>query len=316
MFNLRNRAAAVLMVLVAVFAFAPSIMAQDDMPTSPTFGLGEEEFASFATANANSFEAGEYGYSFSTALTIDADGEPLSAELNGSGVIGMEGFSLAVVGDLAGMPVDVEARIVGESLYVTGIDGTETWYQVSEGDLEELQGAIEDQIPFDAEALASGDAEALGLSEEAQMEAFGAVFSLLEEVPALISIESGEANGLTSYQINLPLAEIAELESVQTVVAVGLTSNDPEMEFEQAQMEAAGAVGMASQVLSGSELTYTQLVDEATSLVQQGILNFSLGDSAPIVLDLTLDVMLDYDADVALAAPADVVPASELLGGM
>lgn len=317
MFKMRNRIAVLLVVLVAIFALVPGTLAQET--ADPTFGLSEDDFALFSLANGNSFNATSYGYAFDSTINVDLGDGPLAASLAGAGVISPGSISLAVTGDLGGMPVDVELRLIEDSAYITGIDSSGTWYELGQAEAAELQGLLEDELPFDPNALASGDPSELGLSEEAQMEVFSSVFGLLEEIPSLITITSGEAEGLTTFEINVPLGEIVALGNTETVVAAGILSNNSELEFTDAQTQAADVTTTAEQFLSGSTFTYTQFVDTATERVQEGLLNFSLGDSAPVTADITFDVTLDYDADTTVEAPADAVPASELLdalGGM
>jgi len=302
------------MALVAVFALVPGVMAQDT-PTSPTFGLTEDEFTAFSMANGNSMSAGVYGYAFDTTLDVDLGDGPLAASVSGEGVIGSDVVSLSVTGDLGGMPFVAELRVV-EGLAYISLDGGQTWYELGDEEMTQIEGILEDELPFDVDALASGDASALGLSEEAQMEAFTALFTLAEELPALITIASGAEDGLTTFEVNIPLNEIAGLSGVQTLIAAGIASDDASVDFAQAQTEAAGVAAMAQQFLSSSNFTYTQFVDESTMLVQEGVLDFSLGDSAPVVFDLFFDVTLDYNADTTVEIPANALPASELLGAL
>ncbi|MEO1444405.1 MAG: hypothetical protein AAFV33_28680, partial [Chloroflexota bacterium] len=66
---------------------------------------------------------------------------------------------------------------------------------------------------------------------------------------------------------------------------------------------------------SGSELSFTQVIDPATNLVQQGIFVLGLGGpSLPFEVGLDLDVTIDgYETSQTVEAPAESLPFSQLM---
>lgn len=317
MFNLRSRVLLVAAALIAVLAFVPGVFAQEG--EVETFGLSEEDFAFWGAANGASTSFSTLDYSFSTIITVDmGEGAPLAAELSGAGVIGENALSLSVTGTIEGLgPVDLELRVVDNAGFIRGIDGTDTWYEISETDLNELQTQFGDALPVDPEALASGDPAALGLSEEAQMEVQMALFGLLGSFPDYIQVtRDADAEGDAVFVAEFLASEFVADPSFETLVAVGIASNDPEVTFEDAQAQAGEVLTVANTLLQDSLLAFTQFIDIESNLVNRGLLEISVGGAEQAgAVDMTLDVTInEYGPDVTVEAPAESTPLSEMMG--
>lgn len=317
MLTLRSRLLLVATALVMVFALAPGAFAQE----SETFGLSEEDFAFWGAANSESTAFATLDFSYNTTLTIDVgDGAPLAAELSGEGLIGDNGLSLTMTGTVEGVgPIDLELRVLDNAGYIRGIDGTDTWYEISEADLNSLQEQFGDALPVDPGALASGDPEALGLDEDAQMEANMAVFGLLGSFPDYIEVtRAADEDGEAVFVMEFLLDEFVADPNLETIVAVGIASNDEAVSFEDAQAQAGEGIDLAQMFLSDSLLTFTQYIDLEDNLVSEGYLELSVGSvEAGGAFDLTVDVFInEYGPDVTIEAPAESTPLSEMMGGM
>lgn len=316
MLNIRNRALMLAVALVSVFAFATSAYAQEG-----TFGLSEEDFALWTSANGASTAFSALDYSFVADATVTSEGESFAVTLNGNGVIDAAtgALTLDIDGSIDGLgAVDVSLRLVGDTLFISGIDGTDTWYSVSDAELQDFQDQAGDLLPFDPDALASGDPSALGLDEDAQMEVFNAAFGLIESLPNYVTVtREADAAGEAVFVTEFMLADFVSDPNLETLVATGIASEGT-VSFEDAQAQAAEAMGAAAMVMAGSELSYTQNIDTATNMVNQGILALLIdSEMLGLVVDVNFDVTInEYDPAVSVEAPAESTPISELTGAL
>lgn len=311
MLTIRNRILAVAVMLVAAFVLVAGAAAQE----GETFGLSDDDFALWTSANDASTQFDSLSFSFSSTLDVDVEGTAVSADLLGSGVITADAFQMSVAGNIEGLgPVDIELRAVGTSVFINGIDGTDTWYEISEADLTGFQNLAGDQLPVDPGALAQGDLSGTGLSDEQQMTLFGDVFALIEALPSYIAItRDPDEEGEAVFFIEFLLSEFVQDPALESIVAAGIAS-DGMTSMEDAQAQAAEGMGMATMITAGSEISFTQYIDPATNLVQEGDLLIGLGgEGMPFLAEVTLDVTLEeYDPAVTVEAPAESTPIGEL----
>lgn len=118
----------VLFLLLALIVIALPVAAQDQ-----TLGLGEDDFAFWTNAIAESaaFDTLTYNYSLSIVVA-GIDTSDIDVSVSGGGVIGTQGetplFSNTAVGTISAggdtLPVDFEVRFIGDMVFVN-LDGTQ-----------------------------------------------------------------------------------------------------------------------------------------------------------------------------------------------
>jgi hypothetical protein len=308
MFKFRNRVLALIMVLALVLGVVANVAAQED-----TFGLTAEELAAWGEANAASTAGDNLEFTYFFDVSITAEGDSFAGSISGEGAFSGESFSMTVVGDIDEVgAVDLELRFVDERLYVTGFDESGAWLSVSESDFEGLTEMAGDQIPFDIDALASGDTSELGLDEAQQQEALFAIISLSETIADYVAVETFEEEGSDGYFAEFFLDDFVQDPAVQTLIGIGVSSQNPEATDTELQEANAAAVLIAA----GSELSFTQYIDPETSLVEEGIFVLALGgESMPFEVYLELDAIIDsYESSAEIVAPEEALPLGMLLG--
>ncbi len=311
MLTIYNRVLAAAVMLVAAFVMAAGAAAQE----GETFGLSEDDFLLWTSANETSTLFDSLAFSYVSTLDFELEGTVIAANIAGEGVITADAFQMTAAGNIDGLgPVAIELRVVGESVFVNGIDGTDAWYEIDQANLTDIQDIAGDQLPIDPGALAQGDLSGTGLSDEQQMAVFGDVFALIEALPGYIEItrdadEAGEA----VFFIEFLLSEFVQDPALESIVAAGIAS-DGATSMEDAQAQASEGLGAATMVTAGSEISFTQSIDLATSLVQAGDLVISLGgEGMPFLAGVTLDVSLEeYNPATTVEAPAESTPIDEL----
>lgn len=309
---LTNRTfATALLTLLAVFAVAGGVFAQDDMG-----GLSDEDMALWASANATSTAFTSLAYTFTLDMNLDAgDGAPIAANLTGTGVIGDQGgvpvFTMDITGNIQDLgDVALNVIFVNDTAYVQGIDPSGGWLSISEADLD-TAGAM---LPIDPNALAQGDTSSLGLDETAQAEVFGDLASF-DPTQYIMLSRGDDVDGAAAFIVEVLLEELAASELVTSAVAAGITTDNPELSFAEAEEQAAGTLAMAGMFLAGSEVSFTQFVDLETNTVEEAALVILTGEAAPLLVDFAFNVMIDeYNPAVSLEAPAESTPLSEMLG--
>lgn len=150
----------VLFLLLALIVIALPVAAQDQ-----TLGLGEDDFAFWTNAIAESaaFDTLTYNYSLSIVVA-GIDTSDIDVSVSGGGVIGTQGetplFSNTAVGTISAggdtLPVDFEVRFIGDMVFVN-LDGTQ-WMGGRAEDV--LGGALEafgDGAGLPVDDLLSGD---------------------------------------------------------------------------------------------------------------------------------------------------------------
>ncbi len=311
MLTIRNRVLAVAVMLVLAFVMVAGAAAQE----GETFGLSDEDFLLWTSANEASTQFDSLSFTFEATMDVDVEGTAVGATLVGSGAITADAFQMSVAGNIDGVgAVDIELRAVGNSAYINGIDGTDAWYEIDEATFAEIQDAAGSQLPIDPGALAEGDLSSTGLSDEQQMEVFGDVFALIGALPSYIEItRDADEEGEAVFFIEFLLSEFVQDDALESIVAVGIAS-DGATSMEDAQAQASEGLGMATMVTAGSEISFTQFVDPASNLVQAGFLVLSLGgEGMPFLADVTLDVVLEeYDPVITIEAPAESTPIDQL----
>ncbi|MCS7071873.1 MAG: hypothetical protein NZM00_10240, partial [Anaerolinea sp.] len=152
------RLVSLLLVLAVVFTVIPAALAQE------TLGLSNSDFALWSGANATSSAQSSFNYAFN--LTVNATGIPdaddLNLNINGSGGITAESFSMLIDGMImaggSNLPAALEVRTLGDNLYIN-LGGT--WYGGSANDLTNMAGDMSGMFPVNPADLASGDLSGL-----------------------------------------------------------------------------------------------------------------------------------------------------------
>ncbi|MEM6280735.1 MAG: hypothetical protein AAF787_00965 [Chloroflexota bacterium] len=310
MFKFNNRVLTLIVALAVMLGAVAGVAAQED-----TFGLSPEDFAFWGEANAAStdFTALEFTYLFDTIIT--AEGDSFAGNIGGTGVITEDAASFTIIGNLDEVgPVDAELRFVDNQLFVGGIMGPDVWVSFTEEDLNTITELGNEQLPFDTEALAQGDVSELGLDEAQQQEALFAVLTLFESI-ADYAVVTRDGD---TFVAEFLLDEFVQDPSVQTLIELGVESQAAEGEDVTAQVQEINAGAVLA--TAGSELSYTQVIDPSTGLVQQGTFILGLGGAnLPFELGIELDVTLDaYETSQTVEAPAEALPFGQLMqmGGM
>jgi hypothetical protein len=163
MLNLRNRFVLVAVAVVSMVALVIGVGAQD-----MTFGLGQEDFDAWSNANLMSaMSATQLGYDFTTDATILVEGDEVDIILDGSGFIGMDGFTMSVTGSLSDgveeIPAQLDVIVAGDALY---FDVGMGWVEATLEDVEETSAmaGVDPGLFADPEAAISEvvDPAALG----------------------------------------------------------------------------------------------------------------------------------------------------------
>lgn len=312
-----SRIAALLLVLLVGIAIVPAALAQD------TLGLSDADFAYWteSIAQSASFETISYDYNFRLDVAgVDPSGN-ITIWVAGGGQIGeMDGvpmFSMTAVGELIGggetLPVDMEVRFVGDSIYLNLGDGS-GWIG---GPAEELLSGFGDMLggalPFDPEALAEGDMSGMEdmMAMPGMMDAMMALSSLQASDFVAVSREM-DMGGQAHFVINFLIADLLTSDAFAPLLAMGMgqamgaeTSGMTQQEMQQMSM-------MVGMLFSDLTLTYEQFISTSTNLVERGVLslNFPLpamltgSADASIVLEMSVDLS-GYNAPISVEAPAD-----------
>ncbi len=292
-------AAAALLVLMV-----PGALAQD------TFGLNADDYALFEAANANSAEFNSLGYSFVLAAAVSGvDGGPLTANLNGSGVIGVGAdpvFSMLVDGQISEAlgPIDaaLELRLLGETVYVRL---GEEW----------MGSTIDGLLGSFGAGMGMGGDDMGGMMDDPMSalppEAMGALMGLsMLDTSEYVSISRADSDGVAVFTTSLDVLGLLSAPELAPVLgmamAQGMGMGDAAMspeELEQMSM-------MIGMLFSVANIELAQSINPNTQLIERTVLTLNLAIEGmtpePITIDVTFDVALDYNAAVDVVAPEGV----------
>lgn len=291
-----------LCTLVALFLLVvPTIFAQE------TFGLSDEDFTLFTTANATSAAAESLAYDFTASFALAGVGEDVSVDLSGSGVIGGTSdsplFDLVVTGEIVAdgetIPADLQVRLVGDTIYYNA--GSTGWQGGLVEDMLAQFGSMASMmggLPVDPTSLGSGD-----LSEIAGMEGIGEMMAGFDDFDpsAYIGISNlGDEGGLTHFQADFDVAGFLGSDAMSSIMAMGMMGSMPEgVEMPAEQMAQMGQ--MMAMMFSGATLTFDQWIDSATSLVNRAVLdiNFPIPDMSGAGTGAGGSILLNFDISLS-----------------
>lgn len=299
-----------LAVLLVVLVAAVPALAQD------TFGLGEEDFALWTAANANSaMMTDALGYDFTFAF-VGSDGmtEPVAVDVYGDGVIGADGVVMNMEANLMGDIFPLTIVAMGDFVYVDLTAAGMGWVSVGPDDLTTLGEMGGEALPIDPQALLADPTAAL--PEEASNDLFAGLMTF--DPSTFISIERSDYEGLAMFTVNFDLVALAESDVFKSAFASALVSSDPTLTYEDAKTQAEGMMLMAAPVFDNSVLTYSQYIDEASQQVMRGELVFDVNAAdMGLVLATELEVDLTYSADTSvIVAPEGATSLADLLAGL
>lgn len=304
------RVGTALMLLAAILVLAPAALAQD----TPTFGLSDSDYTQWTTANATSVAFNTLSLDFTASLTASGlSDSDISANLTGSAAIDTAGlFSLTVTGDIndgtTSTPVNLEARVVDDMIYVDLGDGTGWHGGKAEDVMSGLSSAFASGagLPVDPSSLASGDLSGLMNNPEA-MSALSALSSLDPE--SFITITRSDADGLAQFDIAVSIADLLKNPAI-----VGLMSSAGGSGTQMTDAQVQQMSAMMGMMFADAVFTFDQYVDTGSNLVKRAVLNFSLpltamGMGANSGVNLVFDVNLNnYNDPVTVEAPSDFTP--------
>ncbi|MGQ9907956.1 MAG: hypothetical protein ACUVS2_03880 [Candidatus Flexifilum sp.] len=316
------RLVSVLVALAVALAVIPAALAQD------TLGLSDSDFALWSGANATSSAQSSFNYAFTTSLSVAGipDADSVSLNINGSGGITADSFSMLIDGMImAGrdsLPAALEVRVLGNNLYIN-LGGT--WYG---GDPNALMDVAGGALPVDPADLASGDLG--GLVGDDQMMSLLSGLSELQPSDFLSAQRLPDtAEGFAVIQLSIGIADLLTSDAFAPVFG-GLVMGSmggsmsgmaaPTVDPAQAMM----AAQMFGSLFENAQFTLTQTIDPATSLVQRTVINLNLplgqlmamsgqSSAADGAISLVFDIALsDYGAGAGTEAPASFEPLENL----
>lgn len=322
------RMLSLVLVVIAALAVIPSALAQD------TLGLSDSDFALWGAANETSSAQSSFNYAFN--LSIVAAGIPetdLNMNINGSGGITEESFSMLIDGAIAAMgeemPAALEVRTVGDNLYVN-LGGT--WYGGSADELMGMASGMAGALPVNPMDLASGDMS--GMMGDDQMMGLMSALSEMQASDFLSASRLADtAEGYAVIELSIGIADLMTSDAFAPLLGGaimgsmgGAMSGAAVPTVDPAQ--AAMAAQMFGTLFEDAVFTITQAIDPATNLVQNTVINFSLplgqlmamgGETgaADAVVNFVFDISLsDYGAGTVAAAPESFEPISGLFEGL
>lgn len=311
----------VITTLVALLLLMASAVTAQDM-MDPCFGLSETDCADINNAymaldGVNSFMM-DYSINFSvTGLPESAGFTELTFNNSGTGALATDmtadfpvlmnlSMTTSATGPEAIPENTIEMRIVDGMLYMTNPE-TGEW-----GSINLMEAASDPSalgLPFDPEALASGDADALeaaGLDMSAMMGAMGSVMELMTVDGFLAYTRDGDVFTFTA-DIDTLLNAPEFTETLST-----LAESSPDM----AQLGMIG--GMAPMLLQDGAITINQHLNPDLGAVDQidFLTSLTINASAidpeatePIVIDLAFTVTIsEPNGEFTFVAPENATP--------
>lgn len=308
-----------LLILAALLLIAVPVFAQEEL------GLSADDAALYQAAVENSATAGSFSYSVDTLISITGVGEDgdVVIDVNASGVIGEDVFSMLVSGALSAggedIPADLDIRFVDNTGYV-GLMGQ--FYSITPEDLGDMMSMAGGMLPVDPEAMMEGDMGAMG-------DMSGMMSGMMDMDPSeFVSFARlDDMDGQAHFQINLDYGAMFNnpdmAEMMQSIMQaqmgmmgdMGSAAMTPEQ--MQAMMEAMGPM------FENAVFVFDQYVDLESQTVSRAVLTveFPFGYMNPETpegnMSISMDINLSgYGEAVSVEAPADAQPLMQLFGAL
>jgi hypothetical protein len=302
----QSRVIIALTVLALIVALVPATAAQEQ-----TFGLSQEDYDLWTTANEQSSAADTLSFDFVSSFSVsEISGFEYAWDITGSGVTNTDDenplFSLDVSGSVTTsegeMPADVQIRLVDDMLFINR--GDEGWQGASLDDLLETGAGMAGRFGFqlDPESLMEGDLSGMG--------AMGGMMSSAASLDPseYVSISRDDADGWAHFTGMLDIAGLTASEEFGELVGGAAGMMGGAAGGDSPQTLQLGA--MVAAALSQSSLTFEQYVNTETELVDRSVLTVNLpldqlfGEGA--LVSLEFDIQLSgYGEPVTVEAPAE-----------
>ncbi|MBK8023584.1 MAG: hypothetical protein IPK19_19655 [Chloroflexi bacterium] len=296
-----------LLMLAAILVLAPAAFAQDT-----TYGLSDSDFALWSNANATSAAFSSLTLDFTTDVSVVGldEGGDITVNLVGSSAIDTAGaFSLVVTGDInsggQAMPVNFEARLVGDMVYFNLGDGN-GWMG---GQAEDMMSGLGSSfaagagLPVDPAALAEGDLSGL-MGNEDVMNAMMGLSAI--DPSSFIAMTRSDADSLAQFNINFSISDLLQDKAILGMLG-GQLGGGAEMTDEELQQTGA----MLGMMFGQAVLSFDQYVDTSSNLVERSVLTINLplemlGGGAGAGVNVVFDIDLtSYNQPVTVEAPAE-----------
>lgn len=290
----------IMLVVLALFAFVGTGFAQD-------FGLSPEDMQTLMNANALSSDF--TSLAFDIYLDAELAGETTSTvttEGQGLMVVGEDGsfqFQLTMVGAVDDLAYDMEIRVIDDQFYVRGITEDGAWLMANPEDAESL---LESQgVPFDMEALSSGDLSGLGVDDASMGAVLGALSSV--DPATLIAMSKETTDDGDAFVIELLVNDFINSPAFIEIIAAGLATTEGST-IEEARASAEQTAGLVVGILAETEFAVTQWVNE-DGMVDETDLYISV-PVAGITADFSV-VFTEYNPAATVEAPEGAISFSE-----
>ena len=290
----------IMLVVLALFAFVGTGFAQD-------FGLSPEDMQ--ALMNANALSSDFTSLAFDIYLDAELAGETTSTvttEGQGLMVVGEDGsfqFQLTMVGAVDDLAYDMEIRVIDDQFYVRGITEDGAWLMANPEDAEAL---LESQgVPFDMEALSSGDLSGLGVDDASMGAVLGALSSV--DPATLIAMSKETTDEGDAFVIELLVNDFINSPAFIEIIAAGLATTEG-ITIEEARASAEQTAGLVVGILAETEFAVTQWVNE-DGMVDETDLYVSV-PVAGITADFSV-VFTEYNPAATVEAPEGAISFSE-----
>lgn len=300
-----------LLLLLLLVALVPVAQAQES-----TFGLSQQDFALFNTANAASATLSAVQFDFSFSFSVG--GLPdvnVSADLTGSGALDTLSSAGALQLVLNGSvnapqptPIEGELRLIDNLLYISGfsaLGNTSGGWQAT--DAAELLGGTQSafmggfnetsNLPVEADELTSQMMAALATLDPSE---FITISRLADEA----------VNGVNTahFSANVSLSDLASSSAFSDLLRV-LANTQTETGVSEAQIQSG--VAMVQMMLTNSTISYDSYFGADDNLLRRAALNADLtldgamlGGAGNVTLSLHFDVTLsEHNQPQQITAP-------------
>lgn len=312
------RMVAILAVFTLLLAVVPASFAQD-----MTFGLSQDDYNALISATEATAAATSAQFTFSANLAAAGEDSTGALDLTGTGAFDSTAgaFQLAIngqadMGDGSGQtPISAELRVVDGSLYaqVPAMLGPQ-WLVLSPEELGQMTEGMTASLPFSPDALASGDTSGMAGMSDAMM-----ALATLQPEQYIAMTRNGD-----QFTTTLDITGLLGSEQVQAAIRSGIEANADEMESSgMSEAEINEMLANLPAALAGTTATLDQYVTDG--MVSRVVLNLALnvdpsvlgetGEAASLALNFDLSLS-GFNQPVTVAAPADAVPLSQMMGGM
>lgn len=317
------RLVAMLAVFALLLGLVPASLAQD-----MTFGLSQDDYNALTAANAASAAATSAQFTFTANLTASAEGESGVIGVNGTGAYDSSAgaFQLAIngqadMGDGTGaQPFNAELRFTNDSAYfqVPALLGPQ-WIVLSPDEASMMMEGFSSSLPFDPEALASGDTSGL--------EGMSGMDGMTEAMMALATLQPEEYISMTrngdQFTTVIDVTGLVGSEEIQAAIRNSVAANAEDLaESGMTEAEINQMLANLPTALQGTNVTLDQYV--SNGMISRTVFSMALNvDPAvmgevgdPVNLALTFDINLSgYNQPVSVAVPENAMPLTELMGG-